>query len=111
MDWAPLAEELIGSTYLRQGLASAASRDRKLKALLSSRRLPQDGWPEAQVEALLAQLAAMDSNNFPGIAGVGEREGRVVSGIVQRVCMKRGGGGCGECVDDDDTRGMNLPSV
>ena len=75
---------LVSERYLRQGRDALRSRGRLAAALLSSRRLPTSGWDEAQVEMLLAELAAMDSNNFIGNAGVGEREGRVRSGIVRR---------------------------
>ena len=34
--------------------------------LLEQRRWPDDGWSDANIELLLQQLSAMDSNNFPG---------------------------------------------
>ena len=79
-----LAAGLVSERYLRQGREALRARGRLAAALLSSRRPPARGWDEAQCEMLLAELAAMDSNNFPGNAGVGEREGRVRSGIVRR---------------------------
>ena len=39
-----------------------------------------------EIEFLLAQLSQMDSNNFPGNCGVGEREARVYSSLVARFC-------------------------
>lgn len=42
------------------------------------------GWDELSIELLLAELAAMDSNNFPGNIGAGEREGRVYCSLVAR---------------------------
>ena len=33
---------------------------------------------------VLSQISSMDSNNFPGNCGVGEREGRIYSSLVQR---------------------------
>ena len=36
--------------------------------------MPEDGWEDREVELVLAQLSAMDSNNFPANCGVGERE-------------------------------------
>ena len=41
--------------------------------------MPEEGWEDREVEAVLAQLAAMDSNNFPANCGVGEREARLYS--------------------------------
>ena len=41
--------------------------------------MPEDGWEDQEVELVLAQLSAMDSNNFPANCGVGEREARLFS--------------------------------
>ena len=41
--------------------------------------MPEEGWEGREVEVVLAQLAAMDSNNFPANCGVGEREARLYS--------------------------------
>ena len=41
--------------------------------------MPEDGWEDREVELVLAQLSAMDSNNFPANCGVGEREARLFS--------------------------------
>ena len=74
----------VSTRYVRQGREAITTRQRLASALLSSRRLPERGWDEASIEMLLAEIAAMDSNNFLGNAGVGEREGRVISNIVRR---------------------------
>ncbi|XP_026503788.1 O-phosphoseryl-tRNA(Sec) selenium transferase isoform X2 [Terrapene carolina triunguis] len=47
-------------------------------------KCPEDGWDESTIELFLHELAIMDSNNFLGNCGVGEREGRVASGMVAR---------------------------
>ncbi len=44
--------------------------------------MPVEGWPDALIRLLLDRIAMMDSNNFPGNCGVGEREGRIFSRIV-----------------------------
>ena len=36
------------------------------------------------IELLLQELAVMDSNNFPGNCGVGEREARIASRLVEQ---------------------------
>ena len=74
----------VSQRYVKQGREALRSRSKLASALISSKRLPEKGWDDASIEALLAELAAMDSNNFLGNAGVGEREGRVFSGIVHR---------------------------
>lgn len=55
-----------------------------LSAILSNKRLPEQGWSEPAIDYLLNELAMMDSNNFIGASGVGEREGRIASAIVAR---------------------------
>jgi O-phospho-L-seryl-tRNASec:L-selenocysteinyl-tRNA synthase len=44
------------------------------------RKWPEEGWDDTTVELFLADLAQMDSNNFPGNCGIGEREARIASG-------------------------------
>ena len=48
------------------------------------RRISKEPWDELTIQMFLSDLAAMDSNNFLGNIGVGEREGRVYSDIVRR---------------------------
>lgn len=79
-----LAEALVPRTYVQQGGASLRSREQLVTMLLSQRRLPDVGWDDLSVELLLLELAAMDSNNFRGSAGAGEREARVFSPLVAR---------------------------
>ena len=33
---------------------------------VSKRKIPEEGWSDNRIEMLLHELAAMDSNNFPG---------------------------------------------
>lgn len=51
---------------------------------LSQGKCPAEGWSESTIELFLSELAVMDSNNFLGNCGVGEREGRVASSLVAR---------------------------
>ena len=50
--------------------------------------MPEDGWEDREVEQVLAQLSAMDSNNFPANCGVGEREARLFSRQGQDIFTK-----------------------
>ena len=79
-----LAEGLVSSAYVSQGSQACARRGKLLTTLLSERRLPRAGWDDKSIEALIAELAAMDSNNFLDNVGVGEREARVHSRLVAR---------------------------
>ncbi|UYV60799.1 SEPSECS [Cordylochernes scorpioides] len=46
------------------------------------RKCPKEGWDDSTINALIQQLAAMDSNNYLSSCGVGEREARFASDIV-----------------------------
>lgn len=41
------------------------------------RKLPEHGWRDEEIEELVHQLAALDSNNFAHNVGLGEREARI----------------------------------
>ncbi len=81
---AALAAALVPQTYIEQGRQALAAREKLLKTLLAQRTLPDVGWSEADIEYTLGALAAMDSNNFPAVCGVGEREGRIACPLVAR---------------------------
>lgn len=49
-----LACGLISSSYIQQGAQALASRRKAIKQLLSSRRLPDKGWCEDWINALIA---------------------------------------------------------
>jgi O-phospho-L-seryl-tRNASec:L-selenocysteinyl-tRNA synthase len=76
--------EILGRSYQATAEQGRRQTEAAVRRLLSQRRLPEEGLDERQVEALLAELADMDSNNFPANVGVGEREGRVYSALVRR---------------------------
>ena len=57
-----LACGLVSSSYIEQGKQSIKSRSNLVKALLSSRRLPEEGWDELTIERLLQ----VGHNTLPG---------------------------------------------
>lgn len=105
-----LSEKIVSPSYIRQGSQARRSHEQLIRRLLeqvksnsrlrvSSRspqthshftvsvlqgKCPEEGWSESTIELLLNELAVMDSNNFLGNCGVGEREGRVASSLVAR---------------------------
>lgn len=79
-----MAASLVDPTYISQGEQSLRQRSKLLRTMLSSRSLPEEGWDEMDLERVLLELSEMDSNRFGGCVGLGEREGRVFSGIVRR---------------------------
>jgi O-phospho-L-seryl-tRNASec:L-selenocysteinyl-tRNA synthase len=78
-----LAEQMVNSSYIRLGQNSINKREKIMKELLSQRQLPDDPLDELTVRFLLDSLALMDSNNFDRKVGVGEREARVFSRLVE----------------------------
>lgn len=70
--------------YAAQARQSYESRSKKILTLLNSKSCPDDGWAEEEIEVFLHELSMMDSNNFLGSCGVGERESRFASRIVAR---------------------------
>ncbi|XP_068260153.1 O-phosphoseryl-tRNA(Sec) selenium transferase isoform X2 [Nyctibius grandis] len=78
------SERLVTASYVRQGAQGRRAHELRLRALLEQGKCPEDGWDESTIELFLHELAIMDSNNFLGNCGVGEREGRVASGLVAR---------------------------
>ena len=83
-DMGVIAKGLIKDTYLQQGVQGIRTRRSALKTLMTTRSIPEQGLGDMTIEAILAEFAAMDSNNFLGNCGLGEREGRVYSSLVMR---------------------------
>eukprot|EP01039_Chlorochromonas_danica_P003861 gene3861-4218_t len=79
-----LIESYLPKTYAKQGLDSIRSHEKVMEILLEHGKLPRHPWEESTIEFALNKFALMDSNNFPGNVGVGEREGRVFAPLVAR---------------------------
>ena len=77
-----LAASLVDKAYVEQARQARRVTEQLVKNLIAQRAIPERGWSDESIQLLLRELAAMDSNNFPDNVGVGEREGRVFSGIV-----------------------------
>ncbi|XP_054109420.1 O-phosphoseryl-tRNA(Sec) selenium transferase isoform X3 [Callithrix jacchus] len=77
-------ERLVSPAYVRQGCEARRSHEHLIRLLLEKGKCPENGWDESTLELFLHELAIMDSNNFLGNCGVGEREGRVASALVAR---------------------------
>lgn len=79
-----LMKGLINPNYALQAEQARNSRSKLITALLTQRRLPDEGWDEQSIQMFLDELATADTNNFAGNVGVGEREGRVICDLVRR---------------------------
>ncbi|KAK7873918.1 hypothetical protein R5R35_012932 [Gryllus longicercus] len=87
-----LAERLIPATYLQQAAAAKKTRENLIRQLIEQRKWPEEGWDDTTIELFLADLAQMDSNNFPGNCGIGEREARIASTLVAQRHYRLGHG-------------------
>jgi O-phospho-L-seryl-tRNASec:L-selenocysteinyl-tRNA synthase len=76
------AGQLIDKSFLRIAEGSLTARSKIFLSLVNEGRMPEEGLDRLTVKAILHELAIMDTNNFPDKVGVGEREGRVFSGLV-----------------------------
>ena len=77
-----LLSTVIGKSYAEQAKSSRNKREKEVKALPSSRSISDEGWNKETIRLFLSELACMDTNNFVGNVGVGEREARIYSDIV-----------------------------
>ncbi|KAM9836702.1 O-phosphoseryl-tRNA(Sec) selenium transferase isoform 1-T1 [Aulostomus maculatus] len=79
-----LSERIVSPSYIRQGCQARRGHEQLIRLLLEQGKCPEEGWSESTIELFLNELSVMDSNNFLGNCGVGEREGRVASSLVAR---------------------------
>ncbi|KAJ8007793.1 hypothetical protein DPEC_G00097880 [Dallia pectoralis] len=77
-----ICEKIVSPSYIRQGSQARRGHEQLIRMLLEQGKCPEEGWSESTIELFLNELAVMDSNNFLGNCGVGEREGRVASSLV-----------------------------
>src|SRR3990167_3742561 len=78
-----LINSLIGKSYQQQGIQAMKQREGLVTTLLSQKKVPEIGWDDLSIKQFLNDISIMDSNNFLSKIGVGEREGRIWSGIVK----------------------------
>lgn len=79
-----LIAKYMKRTYVDQAAQAIASREFLIKQLLEKGKWPEDGWDDLTIETLIQKFALMDSNNFPGSVGLGEREARIACDLVRR---------------------------
>lgn len=97
-----LAKCMVAPHHVDSATDAVHKLDSILRSILAQRRLWDCGLDDAAIERILLSLSVMDSNNFQGHCGAGEREGRVLSGIVRRrhFYMSHGIGRSGDLLAD-----------
>ena len=78
-------KDTIPKSILDRGLTVFGTESQPIKLLFEQRRVPQEGWKDSQIEALLNLLASMDSDKDSKAVFLGEREGRVASPAVSKL--------------------------
>jgi len=77
------ASEIVGENYAHMGEDNCNSSEKKILNLLNQRVMPKEPFDTLTIDKLMNKVALMDSNNFEGSAGIGEREGRIFSDYVK----------------------------
>lgn len=77
--------DIIPESMSRQGEIVLDSLLGPIKDILNRRRFPDGAFTESQVEMLFKLLSSMDSDKDSQAARVGEREGRTVSPLLDRL--------------------------
>jgi O-phospho-L-seryl-tRNASec:L-selenocysteinyl-tRNA synthase len=70
------AERLVPHSYIDLARQARRSYEQKIRQIIEHRKLPDQPLEENIIEQWLNEIAQMDSNNFEGNIGVGEREGK-----------------------------------
>ncbi|CAF2414598.1 unnamed protein product [Rotaria sp. Silwood2] len=78
------AERLVPRSYIDLARQARRSYEQQIRQIIEHRKLPEQPLDENIIEQWLHEIAQMDSNNFEGNIGVGEREGRIYSSLVAR---------------------------
>ena len=65
-----LAKAFVSTSYVEQGSQALSKRQRLIKALLSQRRLPPDGWDDATIQ-LFVQVSMCAVHASDGSYSVG----------------------------------------
>ena len=69
------AERLVPRSYIDLARQARRSYEQQIRLIVEHRKLPEQSLNENIIEQWLDEIAQMDSNNFQGNIGVGEREG------------------------------------
>ncbi|VDM32539.1 unnamed protein product [Hydatigera taeniaeformis] len=76
--------QYIGGSGARRAVERLCGVESRFNNVMRTGCLPEEGFSEIEIEAIISKLALMDSNNWYRSTGVGEREGRVLLNLVKR---------------------------
>ena len=79
-----IIESFIGKSYNQIGKELMSSHENIFQNMLNTRSIPDEPLNQNTINYILNYISNMDSNNGPYHIGIGEREGRIISNLVNQ---------------------------
>ena len=79
-----IIESFIGKSYNQIGKELMTSHENIFQNILHTRSIPDEPLNQNTINYILNYISNMDSNNGPYHIGIGEREGRIISNLVNQ---------------------------
>ena len=79
-----IIESFIGKSYNQIGKELMSSHENIFQNILNTRSIPDEPLNQNTINYILNYISNMDSNNGPFHIGIGEREGRIISNLVNQ---------------------------
>lgn len=79
-----IIESFIGKSYNQIGKELMSSHENIFQNILNTRSIPDEPLNQNTINYILNYISNMDSNNGPYHIGIGEREGRIISNLVNQ---------------------------
>ena len=79
-----IIESFIGKSYNQIGKELMSSHENIFQNILNTRNIPDEPLNQNTINYILNYISNMDSNNGPYHIGIGEREGRIISNLVNQ---------------------------
>ena len=79
-----IIESFIGKSYNQIGKELMSSHENIFPNILNTRSIPDEALNQNTINYILNYISNMDSNNGPFHIGIGEREGRIISNLVNQ---------------------------
>jgi O-phospho-L-seryl-tRNASec:L-selenocysteinyl-tRNA synthase len=79
-----LLSQWVPKSWVKLSTQANRRREKLFEELLQKGTMPEMGWDQPTINSFIERLSALDSNNYMGNVGAGEREGRVYSSLVSQ---------------------------
>jgi O-phospho-L-seryl-tRNASec:L-selenocysteinyl-tRNA synthase len=84
------AERLVPRSYIDLARQARRSHEQQIRQIIEHRKIPEQPLDENLIEQWLNEISQMDSNNFEGNIGVGEREGNRLFILINHILSSLG---------------------